>query len=321
MTHYAAVYFSCVDETRDRVAPRVWKACQALYRLERTGISFDELEAMRLTRGDSAILFVPTREVISHDYARFAPLLAGLVDADFAGVVNWHEGCNAPDDIFCIHTTGDAPSGVFGPADPSRNRILIRAIESARRAAGLDSFRTMTEATHWSGIPYGGRPGQILDYPVPLVDIEIGSAPAAWDNPIACEVLARALVEAAMTRSEPVFSLLCVGGVHFELSYGSAMLLPDDDSAVGVSHILANQWVVAGRYDSADGIDKLRACVASIRGGIGAIIYHDNLKGAYKAVLRRLGEELGVAVTSHRAIRTVGDIRALGVPATYRRTP
>jgi hypothetical protein len=208
MKHCDVVYFMCVDEARDRVAPHVWNRCRVLHELESTGIVFDELETLRLVTRNATILFVPTREVISHDYAHFAPLLTAMADADFAGVVNWHEGFNAPNNIFCIHTTGDTPSGVFGPADPSRTRVLIRAVEDARRRAGLESFRTITEATHWSGILYRGDPRQIQDYPVPLVDIEIGSAPAAWSDQLAAEVLARALVVAAITPSNPVLSLL-----------------------------------------------------------------------------------------------------------------
>jgi D-tyrosyl-tRNA(Tyr) deacylase len=305
------VYFFCVDEARDPVAPLVWRACRDFFSLERSGEVFDELGALRLETLKDVVYFVPTRDVLSHDYSRYAVLLDRFAIADFAGLVNWHEGRNAPDDIFCIHTTGDLPSGAFGPADPGRNRILLRAIEQNRRDAGLVSFRTMTEATHWSGVAHGAAPARLLDFAAPLVDIEIGSAPSAWSNPLAAEALARALVDAARAPVAPATSVLCVGGVHFEPSYGAAMLGPDDEPAVAVSHILANQWLVSGGYDTEAGLDRLRSCVASIRGGVDAIVHHDNLKGSFKAVLRRLAEQSGVSIMNHRALKGAARIRSV----------
>jgi len=217
--------------------------------------------------------------------------------------VNWHAGKNAPDAILTVHTTGDVISGIFGLADPIATRNLVLALEDNRRAAGLETFTTMTEATHWSGVPYGGSPAWIPQYPVPLVDIEIGSSPASWANATAVEVVARSLPQVFTPPAAPLRSLLCVGGVHVEPAFVGAVLATRTTSPLAVSHILPNHWVVDGAYDTAAGRAKLDACVASILGGVHGIVFHDNLKGAYKAQVRLLAEQLGVPAFKHQALR------------------
>ena len=43
-------------------------------------------------------------------------------------------------------------------------------------------------------------------------------------------------------------SLLCVGGTHFESSYPTAILSLRGSHPIAISHILPNQWVVAGEH-------------------------------------------------------------------------
>jgi len=104
-------------------------------------------------------------------------------DFDLAGIITWHEGQNAPDKILTVHTTGDVDSGNFGPASPEYMRNLLLALERNRIKAELEDFSVTTEATHWSGMVYGGgTPDMIPQFPVPLLDIEIGSSPDSWPN-------------------------------------------------------------------------------------------------------------------------------------------
>ncbi|MFK4495953.1 hypothetical protein ABIF86_000244 [Bradyrhizobium japonicum] len=57
---------------------------------------------------DSKISVVTTSELVSYDYTRYAPLLNDRFgDASFIGVVNWHEGANAPNAILAVQTIGD----------------------------------------------------------------------------------------------------------------------------------------------------------------------------------------------------------------------
>src|SRR5262249_21941411 len=97
--------------------------------------------------------------------------------------------------------------------------------------------------------------------------------------------------------------LLCVGGVHFEPSFRDAVLGCPAEYPIGVSHILANHWLVAGGYAGDSGRDKLRGCAASVVGGINGIAFHESLKGPQKAAVRGLAEELGIPAFSHRALR------------------
>lgn len=66
-------------------------------------------------------------------------------------------------------------------------RNLMLAIDENRKALGLDDFRVVTEATHWSGVHNDvGDPTLLNQYPVPMMDIEVGSEPESWENQEAC---------------------------------------------------------------------------------------------------------------------------------------
>lgn len=299
-----AVFFFCADPALDPVASRVFDASREIFPLAETD---DEVDGMPvLLHRDEAgreFAYVRTADVLSHAYERYLPVLGErFADFDVAMVVNWHEGANAPDAILMAHTTADVASGSFGPADPRLTTAMLRALERERTRAGLDGYTTVTEATHWSGIPHGSPPELIARYPVPVLDVEIGSTPERWGDPAAVEVVARAIASVFDEVDEGAASLLCVGGVHFEPSFRDAVLSPDRPHRLAVSHILANQWLGAG-YDGAEGAAKLDACVRSIAGGVDAVVFHDNVKGPVKAAARELAERLGVPSFKHRRLR------------------
>lgn len=300
-----AVYFFC-DDPLDPVASHVLQAVAGLVPLEESSLAVDEKPVLfHEDPGGCRFAFVRTAKVVSHDYERYLPVMSEhFADYDLASIVNWHEGENAPDHILTVHTTGDVDLGSFGPADPETMRNLLLAMERARAEEGLENFQVVTEATHWSGMVYDhNSPEMLLKYPVPMLDIEIGSSPRCWSDEGAARVLARSLLSVFSGDGRRVRNILCAGGVHFDPNFAAAALTSWGDSALGVSHILANQWLVAGRYDDAEGAEKLERCVASIKGGIDAIAFHDKLKGAYKDQFRALGERLGAPVVKHQALR------------------
>jgi len=67
-----------------------------------------------------------------------------------------------------------------------------------------------------------------------------------------------------------------------------------DHFAFGISHILANQWLVTGKYEDPDGPARLEPCVGTIRGGIEGIAFH--------------AADLGIPVFKHQALRRPEDI-------------
>ena len=229
--------------------------------------------------------------------------------ASVIGIVNWHEGGGAPEAIFTAHTLADSPSGQFGPVDPHALRGTLFALEEARAAVGLDRFTTWTEASHWSGIRFGQAPEQMHEIPVPVLDIEIGSEPTSWADPRAAEVVARALPRIFRNddAAGELVTLLCLGGPHFEPSFRDAALGTGRPFGLATGHILPNQWIVGGEYEEGNGLDMLRAAAQSIKGGIAAIVFHDNLKGPLKALGRALGEELGVPALKHQRLRNPED--------------
>jgi D-tyrosyl-tRNA(Tyr) deacylase len=245
--------------------------------------------------------FVATHEVQSHQYAQTLSEMETLFsDCDFAGIVNWHEGNNAPDHILTVHSTGDVPSGIFAKSNPFLFRNLLRAIHRILADSNLTGFRVRTEATHWSGIMYGSRPELLKSFGVPTYDIEIGSSAESWSNPEAASVLAKALLHVFDSAARPK-TLLAMGGVHFEESFGDVML--NDDYPVSMAHILPNQWVVSGKYEEPEGMDKLLSCVNEITERIDGIVFHDNLKSNYKQQCRLLAQKLSVPVFKHQLLR------------------
>ncbi|WP_126220890.1 D-aminoacyl-tRNA deacylase [Burkholderia vietnamiensis] len=304
MNHIVLAF--CTDLDKDPVSSRV------LARLLASGIDWhadgvvDGRPILHTQSGAVRYSLLQLDNVFSHDYRRYAPLANSVfADADAIVIVNWHEGKNAPDRIFTIQTTGDMESGTFSPVDPAVTRGLFLAVEHARRQAGLDSYSTWMEATHWSGPLYGAQSGCLVAAVEPsVIDLEIGSTADAWACPDAVDVLARALLTVGERIARPAISLLCIGGVHFEPGFTQLLRDYGDTQGLALSHVLPNHWLVAYGYDSPDRLADLLACARSIKGGVDAIAFHDNLKGAHKQQVRSLASELGVPALSHRKLRS-----------------
>ena len=297
-----ALYFFCVGDGYDHVSRLTFERIMGLYRPCETGLSVDGYTVMEHIdeRGDR-FCFMRQEMLVSYDFRRYLPVLREhFLDFDLAAEVNWHEGANAPDKVLTVHTIGDVEAGVFPPADASFMKNLLRSMEKNRSDAGLDDFTVVTEATHWTGTFKGQDPALLNEFPVPTLDIEIGSTPASWEHEGAVDVLARSLTN-PFTDMEPLANILCVGGIHFERSFSEAAM--DVGHPLGISHVLPNQWIVSGDYGSAEGYAKLLKAARSIRGGVRAVVYHEGIKSAYRDQCRRLGAELGVPVLKHKALR------------------
>jgi len=295
-----AVYFFCVDGNIDPVAPKVFKYLKDNIALSKTVLNIDGFSVLEYHRNDDYFQFVSLNDVLSHDYNKYLPLLnKHFADFNLAGVVNWHEGANAPDRILTVHSTGDVVSGYFGKSNPRYYKNLICSLEQNRIKNQLNDFRVMTEATHWSGIPHNQSPELITGYDVPVYDIEIGSTQESWNNETAVKTLCESLFQVFDDDGE-VKTLLCVGGVHFEEAYLHVML--DRENKIAVGHILANQWIV-NNYTGENGLEKLSRCEESIIGGIRGIIFHDNLKGEYKDLCREMAKKKNIYVGKHKILK------------------
>ena len=235
------------------VSYRVWDLLEKEGFFEqKAGFQFAGQDVMKCERDGHEFYFAPTDIALCLDYPRFLPEMnAHFADADMSGMITWHEGGNAPDNVLTVHSLGDMASGCFGKANPRYMRNLLLAFERNRVELGLEQYHVTTEATHWSGVHDGhGDPSLLLQFPVPMVDIEVGSAPVSWDDETACLALARTLTHVFDDDGKQVHNLLCVGGVHFEPNFAEAALHSWGDEAFGVTHCLANQWLVSGEYET-----------------------------------------------------------------------
>jgi D-tyrosyl-tRNA(Tyr) deacylase len=297
-----ALYFFCMKEPYHYVGRDVFYKISDMLELEETDLAVDGYSVMRY-RDDKGNLFYFMRQdaLVSYEFKRFLPILKdNFSDFDIAGEVNWHEGNNAPDRVLTVHSIGDVEKGYFSPAAPRLMKNLLVSLEKHRTLLGLEDYTVTTEGTHWTGSIKGGDPSDIPQFPVPMVDIEIGSTPESWENELALETIAGALVEVFDNEDELV-NILCAGGTHFADCFARPAL--DTEYPFGVSHILPNQWLVSGKYETEDGLKKLNNCVDTIPGGIGALFYHEGINGPLRKSCRDLGERLEVPVFKHKRLR------------------
>lgn len=296
-----AVFFFCTNQETDPVAGHVFQSVQRLFPLREIELSVDgnPVQIHRDALGDE-FWFVRTAQIVNENYELYLPLLRRyFADADFAGVVNWHSSQKSSTGVFTVHTMGDVPSGIFGRAHPTCTRNLLMALDANRRRLHLDHWKTYMEATHW---PVGGgknRPELMNEFRVPLVDVEIGSCEANWRNPVAAEVVASALVQVFKKRVDGLRSFVCVGGIHLDPACSDAVL--SDNESVAVTHILPNSGLNAGMYHEEHGQQKLRSCIASVDGGVDAILQHHSLKGRHKGNVNLLATQLNLSVIDHRS--------------------
>lgn len=297
-----AVYFFCTDPALDEVAPRVFEASRELFPLSETDMTVDGYPVLSLTApsGDS-LYYVRTETVLCMAHDRYIPVINTLFsDCDLAVLVNWHGGQNAPDRVLCIHTVGDVASAAFGPSEPQLSTHLARALEKHRQALSLDTFSVTTEATHWSGIVYGGDTAWILKTPVPFLDLEIGSTRESYLEPAAAQCIALALGDLfAETGRYPV-ALYC-GGMHFEDTITGAVLHPTHP--VALTHILPSRWLETEAYTGDGGRARIRACLDSIRGGVQAIVIHEKLKREQRDLLEAIAAETGLPLLRRKALK------------------
>ncbi len=297
-----ALYFFCVKEPWHYVGKDVFEKAAELFDLRETDITVDGYPVLEYQDNKGNVFyFMRQNALVSYEFARFLPILKdNFSDFDIAGEVNWHAGDNAPDRILTVHSIGDVELGCFSRAAPRYMKNLLMSLEKYRNDTGLDGYRVTTEATHWTGSIKGGDPEDIQDFPVPMVDIEIGSTMDSWKDRNAVEVLARSLVEVFDDDRELV-NILCAGGTHFAECFARPAL--EAEYPFGVSHILPNQWLVSGGYDTSEGFEKMKKCVETIPGGISAIFYHEGIKGPYRQTCRLLGESIGVPVFKHKKLK------------------
>lgn len=302
-----AVYFFCPDPALDEVASGVLAALKDTLPLSESGLVVDGMPAYTFT--DAAVNrfdFVSCAYYFSHRYETYLPMAnKNFADYDAAGYINWHGGANAPDKVLTVHTIGNVTTGHFAPSDPVFLRNLAVAIERGRVDAGLDDFSTHTEATHWSGAIHGSDPALIEAFPVPIFDIEIGSEPETLKNRAAAGVLANALLHVFDQDDRPKV-ILCLGGIHFDDTYSKALL--QQELPISIGHFLPTVWLVGGDYTGQRGLDFLSHALETVRGGVDAIVYNDNMKKPVKDCVREFAARTGLPLLKHRRLHTPLDI-------------
>ena len=121
--------------------------------------------------------------------------------------------------------------------------------------------------------------------------------------------MARSLTQIFEDDGKKVHQILCVGGVHFEPNFAEAVFTQwGEDETFGVTHILANQWLVSGHYEDETGVQRASDCIDAIDGGVEAIFFHDKMKGCYKDLVRALGAKYQIPIYKHQKLRTPAEL-------------
>lgn len=310
-----AVYYIANNKDWGHVTALVWEALEEEgYLSETDGVTPDGFDIYRHAddKGNE-FYFVPTDKAVCLNYTKYLPFMnERFGDADISGMVTWHEGAAAEPNVLTCHTLGDMNTGVYGQTRPRLMRNVMRGMRKRLAEVGLDGYRVVTEGTHWSGALQTEKgiegectddPAQLLEYPVAMMDLEVGSDESSWGDAKACRALALSLLDIFDDDGAAVHNLLCIGGVHFDPNFAEATMTEWDGNAFGVTHILANQWLVSGEYENEEGFEKACRAVEAIEGGIEAVVMHDKAKGCYKNLARAIGEKYGVPVYKHQKLR------------------
>lgn len=306
------VFLFCNDPAVDPVAPEVLQLA-----LER----YDAVESSSWSVGGRPVfesrpetglrlVFVPTRTVASYQYPEIAAdLNAHFADAALISVVNWHAGGNAPQKVLCAHTSADVTHGCFPPAPSAMLTATLHALENARKEKGLTEWRTLIEASHWSGTPVGRPPSEILDVAAPVIDLEIGSYPEDWRDRTAHEVLVETFGSMHRYVRPNLPSVVFCGGIHFEPCLSEALL--QQQIPVNLGLVLSNQWLVEGNYGGAEGDARIIEAVRSVLEPVSGLCFHDGLKSSYKTAVKDAAEKIGIPVFNHRKLRDPDFMRTL----------
>lgn len=293
------LFLLCSDATIDPVASATLKQIKVHYGTTPSTFIIEGKHVLQSPINDHTLFFAETSDIACALYPTIAnEINAQFADVDMVGLINWHGGANAPTKIFCAHSTADVTLGLFGPTSGELLTATLLAIEAERQAAGLTEFRTIFEASHWSGTAYGRQANELLHVKAPVFDIEIGSFPEDWNDPIAQQVLVKALgkIPDYCTFDKP--RALFIGGIHFEPSATDIVF----QNAV-IEHHLPNHWLVSGGYDLPGSEMKIVAAAKSCLLMPELIVYHAGLKAAYKENIRRAGEILGIPCATHKQLR------------------
>lgn len=293
------LFLFCSNQTIDPVAPAILQQAKAYYAAISTSFVIENRPVFQTQINDHSFFFAETSNIASKLYSDIADEInLQFSDVDMIGLVNWHEGANAPEKIFCAHSTADVPSGIFGTTSGESLAAVLLAIEFERSSAGLTDFRTLFEASHWSGSMYGRPSVELLQIKAPVFDIEIGSTPNDWNHTGAQEVLVKALGRIPEYYKYDKPRALYVGGIHFESSATEIVF----QSAV-IEHHLPNQWLVSGEYQLPGGEMKIIAAAESCLLMPELIVYHAGLKSVYKECVRKAAELLKIPCLSHKQLR------------------
>lgn len=304
-----AVYFFCEDLDRDPVAMHVFEACRDMYPLLPAGPKLDGLPSWQWDDGrGNSLHFALTRDTLSHEFDRLADELNAFFppgDFAFGGVVNWHAGANAPDPVFSYHGVGHSAAAVFAPSDARFLRNIAAALQRGVDREGLEGWRVLEEATHFSGMPHGCDPSRLGDWNVPQADLEIGSLAESWRDERAARVLAEALgrvFDPEGMDGSAYAPALFVGGIHFEPAFAVS-------PKFCFAQTLTYPWLIEGMSNDDSAVDELgrriAAAAASVRPGIQAIVFHDKAKANVKNAARNVATDMGVECMNHKSLRAL----------------
>lgn len=296
-----AAFFFCTNIEVDFVAPRVFSFVTQK-ELVQTELFVEGNPVLRETDSEGNIFdYVRTDEIVLCNYQRYLPILKEYFsDYDFIGIINWHNGANAPDKVLTIHATGDVTSGIFSPSSGAHMKNFMLALEENRKEIGLDDFRVMLEATHWGGVMYDQSEELIRQFNRPVYDIEIGSSQESFANLDAAKTIALSLNK-VFEGNQEIYNLIYFGGVHFEQDCTDIML--QKELPVAVAHLLPNYWIVNDGYLEQAGVEKLVDCKENVVGNLSGVIFNDNLKGRYKQTCKTFAEQFGCQSSKHRILR------------------
>ncbi|MDR3214846.1 MAG: D-aminoacyl-tRNA deacylase [Bacilli bacterium] len=297
-----ALFIICNNPSLDLVGYHFFNYLKQNYKILVKNIDAKgNIESYQLKNDEHEFHFMITKKHVMHNFNEFVDYLNEQYhDIDICVHVNYHEGENALDNILTVHSVGDIQSGTFLPTMPKEATRLLLELQKHNYLLDLN-FKVTTETTHYSGVISGNKAQELYRFKKPTYDLEIGSSPAAYENPLAIKALCLSIFNIFNLDFDTRLNVLYLGGTFFEDTLNEAILRKN--YPIYYDHHLAASFIEDANYYE-NGLGYIEDIIKKSFQTVDLIVYHDKVR-KIKPILDIITNKYGIPSIKHRVLRNI----------------